>query len=70
MTRINYINTVEYYWMLTLRTIGVNISPSQARYIIEECEDMCIDFGFKHPYDYLEKDIINIYNQFFKERMM
>ena len=64
--RVNYINTREYYWMLTLRTIGVQISYEKAKDIIDKCIDMHIDFGYKHPYDYLEEDIINIYNQYYK----
>lgn len=64
--RVNYINTREYYWMLTLRTIGVQISYEKAKEIIDKCIDMHIDFGYKHPYDYLEEDIINIYNQYYK----
>jgi hypothetical protein len=64
--RVNYINTKEYYWMLTLRTIGVQISYEKAKEIIDKCIDMHIDFGYKHPYDYLEEDIINIYNQYYK----
>lgn len=64
--RVNYINTREYYWMLTLRTIGVQISYEKAKEIIDNCIDMHIDFGYKHPYDYLEGDIINIYNQYYK----
>lgn len=64
--RVNYINTREYYWMLTLRTIGVQISYEKAKDVIDKCIDMHIDFGYKHPYDYLEEDIINIYNQYYK----
>lgn len=64
--RVNYINTREYYWILTLRTIGVQISYEKAKEIIDKCIDMHIDFGYKHPYDYLEEDIINIYNQYYK----
>jgi hypothetical protein len=64
--RKSYINTREYYWMLTLRTIGVQISYERAKEIINECVNMSVDFGYKHPYDYLEEDIINIYNQYYK----
>lgn len=64
--RVNHINTREYYWMLTLRTIGIQITYERAKEIINECIDMHIDFGYKHPYDYLEEDIINIYNQYYK----
>lgn len=64
--RKSYINTREYYWMLTLRTIGVQITYERAEELINECIDMHIDFGYKHPYDYLEEDIINIYNQYYK----
>ena len=64
--RVNYINTEEYYWMLTLRTIGVQISYEKAKEIINGCIDIHIDFGYKHPYDYLEEDIIRIYNQYYK----
>lgn len=65
--RVNYINTREYYWMKTLRTIGVQISYEEAKEMIDECIDMSIDFGYKHPYDYLEEDIIRIYNQFYNK---
>ena len=65
--RKSYINTREYYWMKTLRTIGVQISYEEAKEMIDECIDMSIDFGYKHPYDYLEEDIIRIYNQFYNK---
>ena len=66
-TRKSIINTREYYWILTLRTIGVQITYERAKEMIEECIDMSIDFDTKHPYDFLEEDIIETYNQYYNK---
>ena len=58
----NYINTMEYHFLLVLRTAGAkNISYKDALQFMEDAEQRSIDFDTKHPYSFLDEDIIEEY---------